>query len=212
MYLTDRAPLTKVRRTQDGYLVADVRCARTGVQEYRGSELGRPDLAVVRLYRSPEEVFSDDSMGSYAHRPVTNDHPGEMVAADNWKRVSVGQTGGEVQQDGKFIRIPLVLMDAAAIRDYEAGKCEISMGYTAEIEFGDGVTPEGEKYDAVQKGIRMNHLALVDKARGGPELRIGDQAVLNDAAKFRATARASYEEKLKLHDQQMDAHRAGTGG
>jgi hypothetical protein len=73
-----------------------------------------------------------------------------------------------------MVVVPLVLMDAGAIKDYEDGKRELSMGYEAEIVFEDGVTPDGQPYDAIQRGMRMNHLALVDRARGGAELRIGD--------------------------------------
>lgn len=174
MFLTDTVSVGKYRRTGDGYLVADARVARTGVQEYLGSELGRPDLGIVRVYRAPEEVFSDEAMHSYAYRPLTIEHPSKMVDADTWKAVSVGQTGGEVQQEGKFVRVPLVMMDSAAIKEFEAGKRELSMGYSAEIVFEDGVSPDGEAYDAVQRSLRMNHLAVVGKARGGNELRIGD--------------------------------------
>jgi len=77
-------------------------------------------------------------------------------------------------RDGDFVRVPLALMDAAAIADYEAGKRELSMGYDAEITFGDGVTPDGARYHAKMTSMRMNHLALVDAARGGADLRIGD--------------------------------------
>lgn len=174
MFLTDRVSVSAPRRTADGYLVADVKVARTGVQDYLGSELGKPDMPIVRLYRPPEEVFSKDAMTSYAYRPATVDHPAHMVDSSTWKAVSAGQTGGEVVRDGEFVRVPLVLMDGAAIKAYESGKRELSMGYTAEIVFRDGVTPEGQPYDAVQTNLRMNHLALVDKARGGAQLRIGD--------------------------------------
>lgn len=174
MFLTDRVSVGAVRRTGDGYLVADARVARTGIQEYLGSELGRPDMPIVRVYRPEAEVFAQDAMRSYAHRPVTIEHPGKMVDAATWKAVAAGQTGEDVVRDGECVRVPLVLMDAAAIKAYEAGKRELSMGYTAEIVFADGVTPDGQPYDAVQKQLRMNHLALVDRARGGAELRIGD--------------------------------------
>jgi hypothetical protein len=174
MFLTDRVSVSAPRRTSDGYLVADAKVARTGVQDYLGSELGRPDLPVVRLYRPPEEVFAQDAMHSYAYRPLTVEHPAQMVDAASWKAVSAGSTGAEVIRDGDFVRVPLVLMDAAAIKAYESGKRELSMGYTAEIVFRDGVTPDGQPYDAVQTQLRMNHLALVDKARGGEQLRIGD--------------------------------------
>lgn len=174
MFLTDRVSVGKVRRTGDGYLVADAKVARTGIQQYLGSELGRPDMPIVRVYRPPEEVFSRDAMHSYAHRPVTVDHPAKMVDATTWKGVSAGHTADDVVRDGECVRVPLVLMDAAAIKAYEAGKRELSMGYTAEIVFQDGTTPDGQEYDAVQTQLRMNHLALVDRARGGTELRIGD--------------------------------------
>lgn len=174
MQFFDRVTAGKTRRTADGYLVADARVARTGIQEYTGAEMGLPDRDVVRVYRSEEEVFSQDALHTYAYRPMTNDHPDQQVTAENWKDLAIGQTGGEVARDGEYVRVPLVLMDARAIADYEAGKRELSMGYEAEITFQDGVTPGGEKYDAIQRNLKMNHLALVDRARGGDHLRIGD--------------------------------------
>lgn len=174
MNLTDSVTVSSVRRTADGYLVADAKVARVGIQEYLGSEVGKPEMPIVRVYRPAESVFHQDAMKSYAYRPMTNDHPGESVSADNWKDHAIGQTGGEVMRDGDFVRVPLVLMDGKAIRDYEAGKCELSMGYGAEVIFQDGVTPDGQQYDAYLGPMKMNHLALVDRARGGEQLRIGD--------------------------------------
>lgn len=175
MQIFDRIQTGNTRRTQDGYLVADARVARTGVQVYRGAELDRPDLPTVRVFRAQDVVFGRDAMQSYAYRPLTSGHPDEMVTADNWREFSIGQTGGDVVRDGEFVRVPLVMMDAAAIAEFEGGKRELSMGYDATIEFTAGVTDSGEEYDAVQKSMRMNHLAIVDIARGGNELRIGDR-------------------------------------
>lgn len=142
MLLHDSVSVSGVRRTADGYLVADARVARTGIQEYLGSEVGKPEMPIVRVYRPPESVFAEDAMRSYAYRPMTNGHHGE-VTAENWKQLAIGQTGSEVLRDGDFVRVPLVLMDADAIRDYEAGKRELSMGLEAEVIFEDGVTPTG---------------------------------------------------------------------
>jgi hypothetical protein len=161
------------RITDDGYLVAEPRVARTGIQEYLGSELGRPDKQVIRVYRPPEAVFAADAMKSYAHRPVTVGHRGS-VTAKNWKDIAAGNTGGEVVRDGDFVRVPMVLMDQAAIDLFHGGTRELSMGYDAELSFTDGVTPDGQAYDAVIDKMQMNHLALVDRARGGESLRIGD--------------------------------------
>lgn len=172
---SDKVSTSAVRKTADGYLVADAAVARTGIQNYLGREVGKPDMPIVRVYRPAEQVFSKDAMKTYAHRPMTNDHPSVAVNSENWKDYAVGQTGGDVMRDGEFVRVPLVMMDQKAISDWENGKVELSMGYSADIVFQKGVTDSGEEYDAIQTNLHMNHLALVDKARGGDKLRIGDQ-------------------------------------
>jgi hypothetical protein len=164
--------------------VGEAMIARTGIQSYSAGELGLKDRSpsdMIRVYRPPEAVFDQQAMAGMAHRPVTNDHPSENVTADNWKRLAVGFAGGDVARDGKYIRVPLALMDAQAIRDWDAGKRELSVGYECDLNFTDGVTPEGEPYDAVQDNIRPNHIALCRSARGGPELRLdGDPHVRGD--------------------------------
>lgn len=177
MFLTDRVAVSNTRRTADGYLVAQAKVARTGIQQYLARELGLTDRdpnSIVRVYRPEAEVFSQDTMNSFAYRPMTLGHPNKMVTADTWRGVAIGQTGGEVVRDGNFVVVPLVMMDATAIKHYEDGTRELSMGYSAEIMMQDGISPEGERYDATQVSIKNNHLALVDRARGGDQLRIGD--------------------------------------
>src|SRR5579859_4160193 len=82
-----------VRRTSDGYLAAYANVARTGVQIYKGKELGKPELGDVKVYRPPEEVFHKDAMHSMAHRPVTLNHPSETVNSRNWLKYAKGHTG-----------------------------------------------------------------------------------------------------------------------
>ncbi|KQS55911.1 hypothetical protein ASG17_07625 [Brevundimonas sp. Leaf363] len=180
MQIFDAVALGEPRLTRDGYLVADAKIARTGIQLYRGKEAdpenrhGFRDQAVVRVLRPESEVFSTDAMASFAHRPVTNDHPAESVSATNWKDHSVGITGNEIARDGAFIRVPMVVMDKAAIDAWKAGKRELSCGYTCDLAFEPGVTADGQAYDAIQKNIRGNHLAIVGRGRAGSECRIGD--------------------------------------
>jgi hypothetical protein len=174
MLFTDKITLDGSRRTGDGYLAANARVARTGIQSYLGREVGKPDMASVKVYRPESEVFSTDALRSFAHRPVTNDHPPEAVSARNWKTHSVGMTGDEIARDGTFVRVPMVVMDQAAIDDVEAGKVELSMGYACDLDWTAGTTPEGEAYDAIQTNIRGNHLAIVAAGRAGPQCRIGD--------------------------------------
>lgn len=166
----------KPRRTEDGYLIATAKSVRTGIQLYAGSEVGMADKAVVRVYRPPEEVFADASLQSFSHAPVTNDHPAEAVTTDNWKDLAVGEVSTAAKKDGDWVHLPLILKDAAAINAVESGKRELSAGYTCTLDWTPGTTPKGEAYDAVQRGIKINHLALVDKARAGSQARIGDGA------------------------------------
>lgn len=174
MKFTDAASLAGTRRRNDGYLVADARVARTGIQLYAGYEVGKPEMPVVRVYRPESEVFSRDTLVSFAHRPVTNDHPEEPVTADNWREHAVGQTADEIARDGQFIRVPLMVADAATIKAIEDGKRELSAGYTCDLAWESGVSPSGEAYDAIQKNIRANHVAIVQRGRAGAEVRIGD--------------------------------------
>ncbi len=174
MKFLDALQIAGTHIRDDGYLVVDARVARTGIQQYAGHEVGRPDLPMVSIYRSEEEVFSKDALASFAHRPVTDDHPDEAVTADNWKDYAVGQSDGNIARDGDFVRIPLMVADGAVIRKVQDGKRELSAGYTCELDWTEGVTKDGQKYHASQKNIRANHVAVVAKGRAGAACRIGD--------------------------------------
>lgn len=177
MLFQDRSPITGTHRTSDGYLAAECRIARTGLQLYTGTELGRPDMPMVSVYRDQDAVFAADALASAAHKPITLDHPAGAVTADRWKELAVGWTGGEVVRDGEFLRVPMMVADAAAIRAIEGGTRELSCGYTASISWTPGLTADGEKYDARQEGIRLNHVAIVPAGRAGSQVRFGDAAL-----------------------------------
>lgn len=168
------AILDGTRKTKDGYLIAAVKCARTGIQYYTGDELGRPELDVVPVYRPEAEVFDKDSLASYVGKPCTDNHPSVAVDSENWKELSIGSIHEGVLREGEYVRIPITLMDAETVEKVEAGKREISMGYTMSLDWTPGTTPGGESFEAVQRNIRINHLAIVDKGRAGSECRVGD--------------------------------------
>ncbi len=176
MQFTDAVTVSGTRRTADGYLVAEAKAVRTGIQLYLGDEVGKPEMQIVRVYRPAEEVFSDASLQSFTHAPVTDDHPKDAVTSANWKDLAVGEVSTAAKKDGEWVWLPLILKDAAAISKVEGHKRELSAGYTCELVWGDGVTPDGEAYDAKQTNIKINHLAIVDRARAGSQARIGDGA------------------------------------
>ena len=177
MKFTDRVSVGQTKRTEEGYLVATARVARTGVQQYLASELG--DVAikagfnpgdVVRVMRSPDEVFHEDSLRTVTRLPVTINHPAEDVTADNWSELSVGDVGDAYSKESGWIVVNPMLKDTAAIEAAETTHREISMGYRAEI----AVASDKSIADFEQKNIRYNHLALVPKGRAGRDARIGD--------------------------------------
>ncbi len=177
--LLDRATFKPTSReyTDEGYLRVPGRVARTGIQQYLARDLGLSDRAptdVINVYRPPEEVFSADSLASYADADACNDHPDTMVNADNFKRVAIGHVSGPATQDGDYVLASLVIKDAQAIKDVESGKVELSAGYEAEYIHEPGVTKDGQKYEFVQRDIRINHVALVDKARAGNRAKLFD--------------------------------------
>jgi hypothetical protein len=179
---------SKVRISPDtGYLSAQPRVARVGIQVYSGDECGKPEMAKVRVYRPHSTVFNADSMRGFAHKPVTLNHPDVRVTSDTWKAVSIGHTGDEVLRDGEAIRVPMVLMDAKAIKAYKDGHRQLSMGYTCDLEWMPGTTKDGEAYDAVQINVHPNHLAVVPAARGGPTLCIGDNSSTQENKDMNAT-------------------------
>jgi hypothetical protein len=211
--LHDRAPLEKVRRLADGRIAAVAKFARSGCYSYTGAEVGRPELSTVTIYRPEAEVFAADAMASFAHKAITLDHPPENVSAANWKSVAVGFTEGRVARDGGFIEIPLMLADASAVDAYDSGRArELSAGYTSDIVWGDGIAPDGTPYQATQRMIRGNHIALVPAVRAGSQCRIGDSmSSIHDAVALARRARnysratAHMGERASSASEQMSA-------
>lgn len=165
--------LESYRITASGFLVADVRFARTGIQSYAGAEIDRSDLTLVDVYRPPAEVFSANAMRSFAGSPLTMGHPADAVSASTWRQHSIGRLGEEIIRDGDFVRATLIVQDAAAIDMIRGGTRELSAGYNCDVQWDAGKTADGHSYHAVQRLIRGNHVAVVDKARAGSACRIG---------------------------------------
>lgn len=182
-----------MHETPEKFLRGDALFARTGVQLYgdaSGNTWGE--------FRDAAEVFDEVSLRSYDLAVVTNDHPEEFVNADNRAELDVGSIGTDARPDsGKFVRASLVIRDKAAIADVRAGKCQLSMGYTATILVQAGVTDDGTPFAGRQTNIRINHGAIVQLGRAGPEC--GMKLARGDA--FTLTPKVTMKtKKIKLDD------------
>jgi uncharacterized protein len=157
---------SRVTRTPQGYLRADARPTRAGIFVYTG-----PD-GPVRELRPPEEVFAPASIATLTLAPVTDDHPAEPLSPTNTRQLAVGTVGETVTQDGDHLSTAIQIADAAVIEKVLSGeKQELSCGYVCDLDATPGVW-RGERYDAIQRNIRYNHVAIVTKGRAGPENRI----------------------------------------
>ena len=168
-------------KTAQGYLKADGLATRVGIFRYK-----LPDGTIQRELRPPDEVFDENSLETLSAIPVTNDHPPVMLDSENTKQFSVGFTHERVDVDDDFVKVGMTVTDKNVIDDIlERNREELSCGYHADLEITPGIY-KGEPYDAVQRNIRYNHLAIVDRGRAGREARIRldkDQGVMVEEIK-----------------------------
>jgi uncharacterized protein len=159
---------TNITRTAQGFLRVNARLTKTGIFTYDNG----------REYRSEEEVFRADSLDSVKGAPVTDLHPSEK-SADNFltpanaKQHIIGITES-VERDGPYLKGSLIIFHEDAIKAIESGeRKEISLGYKCRLEPTEGVL-NGEAYDAIQRDIVINHVAIGPKGwgRAGAECSI----------------------------------------
>lgn len=163
----DIGTLASPRIMPDGKLIVDAKLTRTGVFKY-----ANPDGSERLEYRPPNAVFDETSLATFPLTSVTNDHPDTMVSTETASAVTVGVIAGDVRKVDSHVAARLVIFDAKAISDIQGGKLELSCGYTADVEVVEGISPDGERYDSVQSNICINHVAIVDVGRAGPEAKI----------------------------------------
>lgn len=194
----DTGSLSSPIRLDSGYLRCDARITRVGVFEYR---LGNGETR--RELRIPDEVFNSDSLNSFDLVPLTNDHPSEQLNAKNTRKFSVGVVSN-IRKADEFVGATVTIQDEDAIGAAEGGKRELSCGYRADLDMTPGVTrgipgvADGLRYDAIQRNIRGNHVAIVEKGRAGPDaaLRLdAEDAVLGASVQPDARSSTKTQEK-----------------
>ena len=163
-----------------GFLKINGVLARTGVQDYMGFELpfidGLDPMKTYGVYRSKDEVLSEDSLKSYINTPITDDHPKEFVTIDNISELGKGSVSDvQIYNDGgvDYVSSDIIITDKNTIDKILKGKVELSAGYSATYEEKEGDF-QGKPYDFIQKDIIINHVALVERGRCGSSCKVGD--------------------------------------
>ncbi len=161
--------------TPEGFLLCEeVPVARTGEMLYGPGEVPvepGPD-GLIRISRTPDEVFRPKTLASCIGKPVTLDHPDDFVTPANFAALGKGamlnlRRGTGIEDD--LLIADLLVTDQAAIKAVQDdGIEEVSLGYEADYE---QVSPGR----GVQRNIVVNHVALVERGRCGPRCAIGDK-------------------------------------
>jgi uncharacterized protein len=157
---------SKMVKTDQGFLVGMAPVAKVGIMSYLLA-----DGSVCREFVPEETLFNKDSMESLKMKPVTDKHPIERVVdSRNAPLRQVGFTGETIKNIDGMLFCTMTITHDGAINDIEHGRQELSPGYEAELVFKKG-TFNNEEYDAIQVKRNYNHVAVVDSARGGADIR-----------------------------------------
>ncbi|MDW3684896.1 DUF2213 domain-containing protein [Cupriavidus sp. CV2] len=161
--------------TPEGFLLCEeVPVARTGEMLYGPGEVPvepGPD-GLIRISRTPEEVFRAETMASCIGKPVTLDHPDDFVTPANFAALGKGamlnlRRGTGLADD--LLIADLLVTDQGAIDAIQKDSIEeVSLGYEADYE---QISPGR----GAQRNIVVNHVALVERGRCGPRCAIGDK-------------------------------------
>ena len=167
----DSIKLDDTYYTGEGYFRDRPIVTSCGIFEYHLA-----DGSVRRELRLPEHVFDPQSLASYKSKPVIITHDAGTIDKNNVEREIIGTILSEGYKDGEDVRVEIVIHDTDAMK--RCGLRELSLGYELDLDETPG-TWNGEPYDAIQKNIRVNHLALVDKARAGDQARLNTDGLDN---------------------------------
>ncbi|AHK11679.1 hypothetical protein S141_33 [Shewanella sp. phage 1/41] len=172
----------KYTEDENGYItIPNNPISKSGVFQYLGSSIS-PELdpeTVYNVWRPEEELNNPDTIESFRLTPWIPEHimlgtgftPAEVVGVQ-------GVTGETVEFNNGTLYSKLKLFGEDLKKLIRAGLKELSCGFRCAWEIKSGMTPTGERYDVIQRQIRGNHLASVEQARMGSDVRVAmDKAV-----------------------------------
>lgn len=192
----DRGHLKGAVRTAEGYYLVEGYVSRPGVLEYVEA-----DGSTRRELVLPEELHRADSLETLARKPVTLEHPDEFLTPENVGEHSVGDMDGEVEIErlNGFVKVKMAVRRADGIAALDAGICELSPGYTCDLDATPGTHPEFGPYDAIQRNRRYNHTAITRAGRAGPMVRLRKDSA-EQVTPFQTTQQPTISEKQMTVD------------
>ena len=180
------------------WLIEDNPVSVEGVYPYLGRTIDphlEPDR-IYQVYRPFDELAKPDTLKSFDGIPFIDDH--EMLG-DGFTPVDKRHAGGVMMNpvaSNGMMRADLKIFSEAIKDKIASGKKELSLGYQCTYQLKRGIW-NGKPYDAIQRDLRGNHIALVDKGRMGAEVRVYDRAVTCDALDITQEITSPTEQKEK---------------
>lgn len=190
--------------------------SKVGIFPYSGRQMGLtgPDAdRIFQVLRPEEELNDPETIASFRLLPWIDEHvmlgpvaqemtPRAMPAEQKGVQGVIGeeiffQKTEEMPDGGLFANIKAFSSTLAAL--IQAGKRELSAGYRCIYEMTGGVW-NGQRYDAVQRKIRGNHLASVVEGRMGPDVAVMDRFTFTFDAK-----------ELEMADENKGGEGGGAG-
>lgn len=171
--------------------------SKAGLFPYRGIELlsGNQEIdnqidknKIYTIYRPIEELRSEECLKSFRLLPFINEH--KMLGSEKngftpAEDKGVHGTTGEdiyVDEDG-VMRANLKVFSETQAEAIESGKKELSCAFICKYDWTPGIY-NGKHYDAIQRELRGNHLALVTSGRCGSEVSVLDEDTMKDNEKM----------------------------
>lgn len=163
--------------------------SKAGVFPYSGRQLGLtgPDAdRIFQVLRPPEELADPECIESFKLIPWIDEHvmlgPNAQEMTDRamaaeQKGVS-GVTGEEVFFKDGILFANIKAFSSTLDALIAAGKRQLSAGFRCIYDMTAGIW-NGQPYDAVQRKIRGNHLALVNEGRMGPDVAVMDRLIFS---------------------------------
>lgn len=191
------------------YEIKENPLSKVGVFPYFGRTIHEsldPDK-IYNVYRPADELSNEETLKSFRLLPWIDDHvmlgsSSEGLTPAEKKGVQ-GVIGEEIKFDGEYLNGNIKVFSEKLMNLIKSGKKELSIGYRCLYDLTPGVY-NGQPYDAIQREIRGNHVALVDEGRAGPDVAVldsknSDFRITLDAKEFKKMA-----DNLELEKKGMD--------
>ena len=203
----EQAGTSRVIDTNGWYEIKENPLSKVGVFPYLGRTIDgslEPDK-IYNVYRPADELANVETLSSFRLLPWIDDHvmlgsSSEGLTPAEKKGVQ-GVIGEEIEFDGEYLRGNIKVFSEKLMNLIKSGKKELSIGYRCLYDLVPGVY-NGQPYDAIQREIRGNHVALVEEGRAGPDVAVldgKDFRITLDAKEFQKMA-----DNMELEKKGMD--------